>query len=106
MIFFNDNDTGKYTISDTKMLQKIYHDSNDDDVKQAGNSNNSLGVTQETIDTDFFTENSSQMSKPALNKEVLVLHQVFNKTHRPPIVPAAKLVPILFAHICTGLGRP
>ncbi len=45
-------------------------------------------------------------SESITNEEAFVLYQAFNKTDRPTIGKLAKLAPILFAHVCTGLGKP
>jgi len=40
-----------------------------------------------------------------LAKEAFILHQVFNKTDRPPNPQTVRLAPIVFARVRTGLGK-
>jgi len=45
-------------------------------------------------------------SESITEEEAFVLCQVFNKTDRLTNGKLAKLAPILFACVCTGLGKP
>jgi len=40
-----------------------------------------------------------------LTEEAFILHQVFNKTDRPPNPQMVRLAPIVFAQVRTGLGK-
>jgi len=40
-----------------------------------------------------------------LTEEAFILHQVFNKTGRPPNPQMVRLAPIVFAQVRTGLGK-
>jgi len=49
------------------------------------------------------TQHTAQPGQPT--KEAFILHQVFNKTDRPPDPQMARLAPIMFAWDRTGLGK-
>jgi len=63
-------------------------------------------INNESHQREFKQTETQAMAQPGqLNKEAFILHQVFNKTDRPPESQMARLAPIVFAWVRTGLGK-
>jgi len=102
--FLNDN-VSRHAISDN---EKSRNDSINYNPKTLEDSEAIKEVMVETINEH---NNKSVMDAPhscesTTNEEAFVLCQVSNKSDKPTIGKLAKLAPILFACVCTGLGRP
>jgi len=112
--FLNDNVSGHAMSENGKSRNNLinYSPKNAKEFNYSPKNTTGTEVQNEvTVETVEEHDNKAVMVAPHLSEliteeEAFVLCQVFNKTDRLTSSKSARLAPILFVHICTGLGKP